>query len=75
MVSLHKFYFDSITLARTHRWRYGQAMFNHLLDIRRDLAEQVRATDKDPFYVERLDHPNWDRFVAFIEENWFKEAG
>lgn len=69
-VSLHQFYFDAMTRARVTRERYGQAMFNHLVRVRPDLAEQVRGTDKDPFYVERLSHPNWDPFVEFIEANW-----
>jgi hypothetical protein len=71
--SLHKFYFDSIMLARKHGWRYGQAMFNHLLEVRPDLAETVRGTDKDPFYVQELKDPKWDRFVEYIELNWYKE--
>lgn len=61
MLSLHKFYFDA--RARTHRERYGQAMFNHLFEVRRDLANEIRGTDNDPFYVEKLSHPNWDLFV------------
>ncbi len=69
-LSLHKFYFDAITRARVNKERYGQAMFNHLCKVKPELAEKVRATDMDPFYIERLDHPNWDRFVAFIEKEW-----
>ena len=72
MLSLHQFYFDAITLARKHQWCYGQAMFNHLESVRPDLAAQVRGTDKDPFQVVRLSHPNWDRFVEFIESEWRK---
>lgn len=70
MLSLHKFYFDAITRARVSGERYGQAMFNHLCEVRPDLSEQVRGTDKDPFHVSHLNHPNWDRFVSFIEANW-----
>lgn len=73
MSSLHKFYFDSQTRARVTRERYGQAMFNHLHEVRPDLAEAVRSTDKDPFYVERLDDPRWDKFVEFLEANWDKK--
>ncbi len=70
-ISMHRFYFDAITRARNTGERYGQAMFNHLLTVRPDLAAIVRGTDKDPFYVSALSHPNWDRFVAFIEKNWY----
>lgn len=69
--SLHKFYFDAISRARSKRERYGQAMFNHLVIVRPDLSERVRGTDMDPFYVEQLSHPDWDRFVKFIETNWY----
>lgn len=74
MSSLHQFYFDAITLARKHQWRYGQAMFNHLESVRPDLAQHIRGTDTDPFYVERLSDPRWDRFVEFIESEWRKLA-
>ena len=70
-ISLHKFYFDSWTLARNNRWRYGQAMFNNLVIVRPDLAEKVRGTDADPFYVERLNDPRWDRFVEIVEAEWY----
>jgi hypothetical protein len=32
-------------------WRTGQAAFNVLFTHRRDLSEQIRGTDLDPFYV------------------------
>ena len=48
-------------------------MFNHLSKIRPDLAERVRGTDKDPSYVDWLNDPRWDRFVQFIESEWYKE--
>ena len=68
-MSLHKFYFDAITRARVKKERYGQAMFNHLFMVKPELAEKVRGTDMDPFYVETLDS-RWERFVAFIEKEW-----
>lgn len=71
-ISLHQFYFDAIVLARANKWRYGQAMFNHLAAVRPDLANAIRGTDKDPFYVVYLAQPNWDRFVEYIEQNWYK---
>ena len=69
-LTLHKFYFDAQQRARIRVERYGQAMFNHLDRVRPDLSAQIRATDKDPFYVERLNDPRWDRFVTFLEANW-----
>lgn len=32
------------------KWRSGQALFNALLEVRPELAEQIRATIMDPFY-------------------------
>jgi hypothetical protein len=72
MVTLHKFYFDAVTKAREYRWRYGQAFFNHLLEVRPQLAELVRGTDKDPFYLSTPCCDQFDRFAVFIEENWYK---
>jgi hypothetical protein len=69
-MSLHQFYFDAQARARKTGERYGQAMFNHLYEVRPDLSEQVRGQDTDPFYVERLSQPRWDRFVTFLEANW-----
>mgnify|MGYP003645749907 CR=1 FL=1 len=66
----HKFYSDAITRARVKKERIGQALFNHLYQVKPELAEKVRGTDMDPFYVE-YGHPNWDRFIVFIEKEWF----
>lgn len=79
-LSLHQFYFDAIAKCRAHniahapvnQWRYGQAMFNHLVDVRPDLSEAVRGTDADPFHCESPADPRFDRFVAYIETNWVR---
>lgn len=47
-------------------------MFNHLAEVCPKLAEEVRGTEKDPFYVSELSHPNWDRFVTHLERRWFE---
>lgn len=70
MISLHQFYFDAVSRARKTNERYGQAMFNHLVEVRPDLAECVRGSLADPFYVERLADPRWDKFVNYIETQW-----
>ncbi len=79
MIPLHKFYNDGMVRARDTKERYGQAMFNHLHEVQPELAEKVRGTEMDPFYcssgsVKDLIRPNdsrWDRFVQFIETNWY----
>jgi hypothetical protein len=73
-LSLHKFYFDAIMRGRETGERYGQAMFNQLTIARPELAAQVRGTDRDPFYVSRLDDPRWDKFVEHIESRWFMKT-
>lgn len=77
MNSLHKFYFDAITSMREQnskggKIRYGQGMFNHLYSVRPELADAVRATDADPFYASSPTDPRFDKFVDFIEKNWYK---
>lgn len=72
MKSLYQFYFDSILYARMTEQRYGQALFNQLAEHRPDLAEQVRGTSIDPFYLcGPWNNPEkWDAFISFVETNW-----
>lgn len=51
-------------------WRIGQAMFNGLLQVRPDLAEKVRGTDKDPFYAVTRQDDRVTAFEQFARENW-----
>jgi hypothetical protein len=50
---LHEFYEDAKSRAESTDERFGQALFNLLHTVRPDLSEQIRGTDKDPFYVDR----------------------
>lgn len=56
--SLHKFYFDGIVRARRTEGRYCQAMFNHLTEVRPELAEQIRGTNMDPFHASSPQDPS-----------------
>jgi hypothetical protein len=47
-------------------WRSGQACFNALLEVRPDLAERMRGTDADPFYVQG----RVGEALAWIADNW-----
>ena len=70
MVSLYEFYQAVEKRVKTTSERKGQAASNILYTVRPDLHKQVTLDmdmDKDPFYVEA----NWDRFVKFIEANWY----
>ena len=64
-----QFYELALNSASKFKIRKGQALFNLLSEIRPDLSEQIRGTDKDPFYIES-NHPNWKRFIEFLEANW-----
>lgn len=69
--SLFKFYNEVQWKARKLGLRYGQAMFNHLNEIRPDLADAIRATDRDPYNTDEPSDPVWDKFISFLEANWF----
>ncbi len=70
MITLHEFYTESIELTIVFPdWRYGQALFNNLLDVRPNLAEQVRGTTLDPFHKDSISE--MDDFFTFIEKNWY----
>lgn len=73
-MQLYEFYRAVSRLAKRRGWRYGQAAFNHLHDVRPDLAEIVRGTDKDPYHEDF--HTNWARwasFTEFLEAHWYKD--
>lgn len=46
--------------------RRGQFMFNLLVLIRPDLADQIRCTDEDPFY----DNDRIPAMIAWLAEHW-----
>lgn len=72
MMTLSKFYMDGMIAAQSGRIRYGQALFNLLTEVRPDLAEQVRGSDKDIFFMRgpQDNFDQWDRFATFIESQW-----
>ena len=74
-VTLSQFYFDSLQDARKRKWRWGQACFNLLLEVRPNLAEEIRGSNMDVFYMTGPadNYAKWDRFARFIETNWYKE--
>jgi DICT domain-containing protein len=70
-MNLHQFYFDVWTLARNQKWRIGQALFNHLLVVRPDLAESIRGDMTcDPFHAVSPTDPRYDAAIKIIEANW-----
>ncbi len=56
-------------IQKQYKWRYGQALFNGLLDLRPDLAEEIRGTPLDPFNKKaKKDVPA--ELLAMLEERW-----
>lgn len=54
---------------RHPEWRVGQTAFNVLWKLRPELAEQVRVTEANPYYLD-------DRLPAFyewLEQHWEDE--
>lgn len=49
---------------RPKEWRQGQAFFNYLEAHRPDLANKVRGTERDPFYL----NDNVPKFIKFLQE-------
>lgn len=47
-------------------WRLGQAYFNALFLIYPEVAELVRGTEADPFYVDRMNDPRMKEFFDAI---------
>lgn len=50
--------------------RYGQALFNHLEEVRPDLANKVRTTVYDPFYAHTVKDKRVVQFDNFLEKSW-----
>lgn len=58
---------DVVEFANTMRlkhedYRWGQAFFNALYMLHPDVADKIRATDKDPFYNDK----KVDECIEFI---------
>lgn len=68
--TLHSFYDLAESRGRRTGERYGQAMFNHLLDVWPEMAERIRGTNADPFHCETRTHQRVDAFVRTIESMW-----
>lgn len=47
-------------------WRTGQTYFNTLNQVRQDLADAIRGTNLDPFYVDS----KVPQFLAYVCEHW-----
>lgn len=68
---IQKFYLAAMKRSSENHERWGQAMFNHLSEIRPDLAEKIQGTDKDPFYSLVVDS-KFENFLSFLETELLK---
>lgn len=56
----------SRTKAAIPNLRWGQTLFNTLVDVRPDIAERIRGTSLDPFYDDWL----VGAFLLEVERLW-----
>ena len=63
-----KEYFDRVAeeCSKHPYYRVGQAMFNVLLDMEPELAEEIRGSDADPFYASVARDPRVTKFREAI---------
>ena len=59
------------TLVRKNRvkypeWRYGQNLFNSLFELDPDLANSIRGTSLDPFYIDDSKDKKVDEFLNWL---------
>jgi len=75
-MTLEEFYHQARLRQEETKERYGQALFNLLTVVRPFMAEEIRSTDKDPFYTDdKRGKERLEAFHLFLAENWFEDAG
>jgi hypothetical protein len=52
--------------------RLGQFFFNELHAIKPDLANAIRGTVNDPFYIENADDGRLEAFLSKVESLWYE---
>jgi len=57
-----------VMVSETRHVRYGQALFNILLDIDSDTANLIRGTNYDPFYCKNKYDKRVKLFMNYIEQ-------
>lgn len=55
-----------VTMRRHPQWRRGQTCFNMLRAIKPDLADEVRTSPYDPFYMDE----KLPGFFTWLSERW-----
>lgn len=62
-----------VTRWRHPEWRNGQVYFNTLVEFNPDWANEIRGTDKDPYYVHPHDHPIMKNFFNWLDKKLLVE--
>ena len=65
-VSFHEYIIVAAELFRENDFRMGQTYFNVLLEMRPDIANHIRGTDKDAFY----DNDKLPTMLAEVYKRW-----
>lgn len=75
--TLSKFYMDAMLRANSKKERYGTAIYNHLWEVRPDLAEIARGSLFDPYDMKGPadNFRRWDAFAVFVETRWYLAPG
>lgn len=76
MLTLFDYYNEVYSYRVNNDWcRFGQAMFNVLVDKRPDLSERIRGhVALDPYYALNTSDSRIENFINFIEKNWYNNA-
>lgn len=72
-MTLEEFYIAASDRKQRTGERYGQALFNLLAEVRPDLADLIRSTDKDPYFCEDVVYGGDQRmedFIRFLADAW-----
>lgn len=71
-MTLEDFYVEIEDVLRANpSWQEGQALYNTLYAQRPDLCEQIRGTNKDPFFAQsKDDDPRLTACKEFLKESW-----
>ena len=67
-MTFHDFIIKATNYYRQNQpdYRFGQAVFNYLAQVRPDISEQIRGTNLDPFHKTHVKDEVW----TFIHKAW-----
>jgi len=72
-MTLYQFYQEVTNRVNKTGERYGQATYNHLWSINKELADHICIAGLDPFYIEDYSSSKWKEFTEYLESIWYVE--